>query len=88
MKKVRVKIKNNWECYEYYVNNSKVDPKTIAEVYDKDGNRYPVKHKEESVSYSDMGHRYDTSRIVLCIDHPLGIIILREKSEFYIEKSL
>lgn len=81
----KVIIKNNWENYEYYTDNGKIDPKNITEIYDKEGNKYSVKYKKEFASYSDMGHKYDTSRIILYVDHPLGTIILREKSEFYIE---
>jgi hypothetical protein len=81
----KVIIKNNWEDYEYYVGNTKINPKEIQVVCDKNGNEYNVVHKQETKSYNDMGHTYSATRIVLCVNHPLGEVILREKSEFYIK---
>jgi len=81
----RVKIKNNWESYEYYIGETKLNPKDIKIIYDNAGNKYEVTHKNERKSYNDMGHTYSAERIILCVNHPLGEIILREKSEFYVE---
>lgn len=81
----QVKIKNNWESYDYYVNNECINPFDITKIYDHNGNMYTVSHMKETVEYSDMGNRYTTSRTVLCVQHPLGLIKLNEDSEFYID---
>ena len=81
----KVIIRNNWENYEYFVGNTKINPNDITEVYDENGNKYDVSHRQEMKSYNDMGHTYSATRTILCVKNPLGEIILREKSIFYIK---
>jgi hypothetical protein len=82
----KIRINNNWECYEYLTpTNQHVDPKTITEVIDRDGNVYPVTCRVENVEYSDMGHTYSARRQVLYVKHPFGELALNERSEFYIK---
>lgn len=81
----RLTIKNNWESYEYYAEGVKINPKDIQFIYDINGNKYSVKHKGETKSYNDMGHTYSADRIILCVEHPLGTIVIRENSQVFID---
>lgn len=81
----RVRIKNNWGNYIYYIDGKEINPEDIKIIYDKIGNEYEVIHKTETIYYNDMGHTYPATRVILCVDYPLGKFILRENSEFYIK---
>lgn len=81
----RLIIKNNWEGYDYFVDDRLIEPEEITHVYDKMGNLYMVTNKIEHVPYSDWGHTYYNTRVVLVVSLPLGNFILREDSEVYLK---
>ena len=80
----RLEIRNNWEVYDYFIDNVKIDPLEISEVKDGVGNIYTVNHRAEYSSYSDHASTCSVTRSVLVIQHPLGEVVLRPRSQVFI----
>jgi len=68
-----LEYKNDWEYHKYYVENQRVDPKSIKEVTIC-GKKYKTIVKKVSVPYSDMGHAYtaESDHLFLIIEEPFG----------------
>jgi len=67
MKKL-LTIENNWESFEYKIDEKRIDPHNIKRIELNDKHYDIIDCRSSTVSYSDMGHRYDAERILLYIN--------------------
>lgn len=78
----KLSVKNNWETYEYYADDERINPKEIKTIFINGVERNCIT-KSSVIPYTDWGHQYYANRTTLytVIKDFMGIEFITELTD-------